>query len=54
MQNNQSISRNRKLDERGERQRLLEQYMGIFPYAIKEFGEMVARRPNKPKKNYSK
>lgn len=37
-----------------ERERLLEQYAGIFPHAIKQFGETMKKQINKPKKNYSR
>lgn len=37
-----------------EKDRLLMQYAGIFRHQIKEFGEVVSKRMNKPRTNYSK
>ena len=37
-----------------ERERLLAQYAGIFPHAIKEFGQIVQKRTNKPRTNYAR
>ena len=37
-----------------ERERLLAQYAGIFPHAIKQFGETMKKQINKPRKNYAR
>ena len=50
---NTSIKQN-SLNNPKEVERLLAQYAGIFPFAIREFGEAVQKRNNRPKKNYSR
>lgn len=42
------------LNDPTERERLLMQYAGIFPNNIKEYGETIAKRINKPRKNYAR
>ena len=44
---------NKILDEK-EKERILQQYMGIFKHQIKEFGEMKRKKTNKPQVNYSR
>jgi hypothetical protein len=37
-----------------EKERLLTQYAGIFPYNIHEFGQTIASKVVKKSKNYSR
>lgn len=50
----QSITPNRKYTDEREKERLLMQYTGIFKHQIKEFGEVAAKRINKPRTNHAK
>lgn len=43
-----------RLSDPGEMDRLKAIYAGIFPNNIKEFAEMTKSRINKPRTNYSK
>ena len=50
---NQSIIPNKIFDEK-EKERILQQYMGIFKHQTKEFGEIKKKQINKPQINYSR
>ena len=52
-QQKKSINQGRNLNDSKERARILMQYAGIFPHAIKQFGETVVKK-HKPQKNYSR